>query len=62
VIRKSAVPFVLMMLFALTVGSVVAADQSPLPIMIGYQSIPDWLLFVAKDLKLFEKAGLAPTR
>ena len=31
------------------------------PITIGYQDAPDWLLFVARDLKLFEKAGLAPT-
>jgi ABC-type nitrate/sulfonate/bicarbonate transport system substrate-binding protein len=31
------------------------------PIVIGYQEQPDWLLFVARDLKLFEKAGLSPT-
>ena len=33
-----------------------------LPIKIGYQSTSsdDWLLFAARDLKLFEKAGLAP--
>jgi len=31
------------------------------PITIGYQEQPDWLLFVARDLKLFEKAGLSPT-
>ncbi len=35
--------------------------QGRLPITIGYQEKPDWLLFVARDLKLFEKAGLAPT-
>ena len=30
-------------------------------IVIGCQEQPDWLLFVARDLKLFEKAGLSPT-
>ena len=43
----------------LTVRGVMA--QTPLPITIGYQDIPDWLLFTARELKLFEKAGLAPT-
>jgi aliphatic sulfonates family ABC transporter substrate-binding protein len=38
-----------------------ASAQSLLPIAIGYQEAPDWLFFVARDLKLFEKAGLAPT-
>ena len=38
-----------------------ALAQGRLPITIGYQEKPDWLLFVARDLKLFEKAGLAPT-
>jgi aliphatic sulfonates family ABC transporter substrate-binding protein len=38
-----------------------ALAQRSLPITIGYQETPDWLLFVARDLKLFEKAGLAPT-
>jgi ABC-type nitrate/sulfonate/bicarbonate transport system substrate-binding protein len=31
------------------------------PMVIGYQEKPDWLLFVARDLGLFEKAGLSPT-
>jgi aliphatic sulfonates family ABC transporter substrate-binding protein len=31
------------------------------PIVIGYQEQPDWLFYVARDLKLFEKAGLSPT-
>ena len=35
--------------------------QRSLPITIGYQDTPDWLFFVARDLKLFEKAGLAPS-
>jgi len=38
-----------------------ALAQGRLPITIGYQEKPDWLLFVARDQKLFEKAGLAPT-
>jgi aliphatic sulfonates family ABC transporter substrate-binding protein len=39
----------------------VLAD-TPLPLRIGYQSTSadDWLLFAARDLKLFEKVGLAP--
>jgi taurine transport system substrate-binding protein len=35
--------------------------QAPLPITIGYQATADWLLFTARDLKLFERVGLAPT-
>jgi ABC-type nitrate/sulfonate/bicarbonate transport system substrate-binding protein len=31
------------------------------PIVVGYQEQPDWLMFVARDYKLFEKAGLSPT-
>ncbi len=61
---KSPVPL-LLILFVLSVGSVFATSpasaQTPLPITIGYQANTDWLLFVARDLKLFEKAGLAPT-
>jgi aliphatic sulfonates family ABC transporter substrate-binding protein len=38
-----------------------ALAQGRLPITIAYQEKPDWLLFVARDQKLFEKAGLAPT-
>jgi aliphatic sulfonates family ABC transporter substrate-binding protein len=53
------------MLLVLPVGSIFASpqapDQAPLPIKIGYQENTDWLLLVARDLKLFEKAGLAPT-
>lgn len=63
--RRGTVPVVLRILIALSVGSVFAAPQAlaqtPLPITIGYQSNVNWLLFVARDLKLFEKAGLAPT-
>ena len=63
--HKSTVPLLLIILFVLSVGSVIvhsrASAQTPLPITIGYQSNTDWLLFVARDLKLFEKAGLVPT-
>ena len=37
-----------------------AAAQAPLPITIGYLAGSDWLLYTARDLKLFEKEGLAP--
>ncbi len=30
------------------------------PMVIGYQEQPDWLLYAARDLGLFEKAGLRP--
>ena len=54
------------------VGAAVAGLAAPLaisgkaaaqgrPLTIGYQESPDWLLFVARDHRLFEKAGLAPT-
>src|SRR5580704_17308783 len=39
----------------------VSAQTNLLPIRIGYQSTPNWLLLVAKNMNLFEKAGLAPT-
>ena len=38
-----------------------SAQTNWLPIRIGYQSTPNWLLLVAKNMNLFEKAGLAPT-
>ncbi len=38
-----------------------ASAQAPLPITIGYQATADWLLFTARELKLFERVGLAPT-
>jgi aliphatic sulfonates family ABC transporter substrate-binding protein len=38
-----------------------SAQTNLLPIRIGYQSTPNWLLLVAKNMNLFEKAGLAPT-
>lgn len=63
--RRSAVRVVIGMTLVLSVGSAFTAPwalaESPLPITIGYQATADWLLFAARDLKLFEKAGLAPT-
>ena len=64
--RRSTVLVVLGMTFVLSMGSGLAAPQAlaetPLPLKIGYQSssADDWLLFAARDLKLFESVGLAP--
>jgi ABC-type nitrate/sulfonate/bicarbonate transport system substrate-binding protein len=44
-----------------TAAAPAALAQARAPVSIGYQEQPDWLLFVARDLKLFERAGLAPT-
>ena len=38
-----------------------AMAQAPLPITIGYLDATNWLMFAARELKLFENAGLAPT-
>jgi ABC-type nitrate/sulfonate/bicarbonate transport system substrate-binding protein len=49
---------------ALLAGGAVAvrpAAAQARPMVIGYQEQPDWLFFVARDLRLFEKAGLSPT-
>src|SRR4051812_1308010 len=43
----------------MTAGRPAAAQGRSL--IIGYQEQPDWLLFVARDLRLFEKAGLSTT-
>ena len=63
--RGRTVLVALVTTFALSVGSGFAAPgvlaQAPLPITIGYQATADWLLFTARELKLFELAGLAPT-
>src|SRR6266849_6289964 len=42
-------------------GGSSAQQTTPLPIKIGYQAVASWLLFGALSLKLYEKAGLAPT-
>ncbi|MET0513894.1 MAG: NrtA/SsuA/CpmA family ABC transporter substrate-binding protein [Nitrospiraceae bacterium] len=43
-------------------GGLQTFAETRLPIKIGYQSTSsdDWLFLAARDLKLFEKAGLAP--
>ena len=46
---------------AVLTGPCASAQTNLLPIRIGYQSTPNWLLLVAKNMHLFEKAGLAPT-
>ena len=49
---------------AMLAGGAVAARPAVAQgrsMVIGYQEQPDWLLFVARDLRLFEKAGLSPT-
>jgi ABC-type nitrate/sulfonate/bicarbonate transport system substrate-binding protein len=64
--RRSWVSAIVATTLVVSVGSVISAHrawaQTPLPITIGYQSssADDWLLFVARDQWLFEKAGLAP--
>ncbi len=58
-------PMHLTIMFLLVVGLAFkapwASAQAPLPITIGYQATADWLLFTARELKLFERVGLAPT-
>ncbi|HXJ82936.1 MAG TPA: ABC transporter substrate-binding protein [Candidatus Methylomirabilis sp.] len=59
-----AVLAVVMLTLALTLGpspTPSVAQGSPLPIRIGYQAVASWVLFGARDLKLYEKAGLTPT-
>lgn len=38
-----------------------AEDQKPIPVTIGWQPGGCFAFYVARDLKLFEQAGLAPT-
>jgi taurine transport system substrate-binding protein len=63
--RRRRVPVLLGIMFLLVVGLALRAPralaQAPLPITIGYQATADWLLFTARELKLFERMGLAPT-
>lgn len=62
--RKHLAAGVLMVPLALVVWfapAVWAQTSAPLPIKIGYQTNADWLTIAARALKLFEKAGLAPT-
>lgn len=53
---------VILATFAVALASGLAAAQTaPIPIRIGIQAQTSWLLYTAKELQLFEKAGLAPT-
>ncbi len=64
--HKSTILMVIGMIFVLSRGygwdAPRASAESLLPIKIGYQSTSsdDWLLLAARELKLFEKVGLAP--
>ena len=42
-------------------GSASAASPEPLPIRIGWQPSGEFRFFIAKELNLFEQAGLKPT-
>ena len=63
---RSTLLIVIGMAFVLSMGSGLAAPQAlaetPLPLKIGYQSSSsdDWMLVAARDLRLFERVGLAP--
>lgn len=46
---------------AFNVTAASAQAGAPLPMRIGYQTNADWLTIAARNLKLFEKAGLTPT-
>lgn len=63
--RKNVVLVLLIALLLPCLGWVIAkrpsSAPSPLPINIGFQANTDWLLLVARDLHLFEKAGLKPS-
>jgi aliphatic sulfonates family ABC transporter substrate-binding protein len=60
--RRTLVAVALVIVLSVTVPLGGAhAQQAPLPIKIGYQAVASWLLFGARALKLYEKAGLAPT-
>jgi ABC-type nitrate/sulfonate/bicarbonate transport system substrate-binding protein len=52
---------VLLLAAGMAVTAPRAAAQAPRPITIGYLAGADWLLYTARDLKLFEREGLAPT-
>ncbi|MCM2318222.1 MAG: aliphatic sulfonate ABC transporter substrate-binding protein [Pseudomonas sp.] len=63
--HKTTVVVLLILLLLPGLGEVHAsppsAQRSPLPMTIGFQSNTDWLLLVARDLHLFEQAGLRPS-
>lgn len=61
---KSAVVVLLILLLLPGLEAVHAspasAQRGALPMTIGFQANTDWLMLVARDLHLFEQAGLAP--
>ena len=57
---RSVVVAIVLVLSGCIFAAPFASAQARIPISIGYQDNPDWLLRVARDLKLFERAGLAP--
>ena len=62
--RRAFVRSVVGLAVAVAGGGLVTAKLTSAqsrPIAIGYQETPDWLLFVARDRRLFERAGLAAT-
>jgi aliphatic sulfonates family ABC transporter substrate-binding protein len=65
--RRAAIALALVAILTptllLSLGRLAApsAQPAPLPVKIGYQAVASWLLFGARSLKLYEKAGLAPT-
>src|SRR5258708_21936286 len=56
--RRRALSGIAALMAASAAGPAAAQSRS---IAIGYQDQPDWLMFVARDMKLFERVGLVPT-
>ena len=60
-VRRSLAGALLLLAVGFVVKAPQALAQTARPIRIGYQANADWLVFTARELRLFEKAGLAPT-
>jgi ABC-type nitrate/sulfonate/bicarbonate transport system substrate-binding protein len=65
VMHRSRLRVAIGVIAALSVGPAFLVSrtsaETPLPIRIGYQPTAEWLLYTARELKFFEKEGLAPT-
>ena len=59
-LRTFAVAMSMLLLLPGQTASAQSAEKA-LPVRIGIQAQPSWLLYTARELKFFEKAGLAPT-
>jgi aliphatic sulfonates family ABC transporter substrate-binding protein len=59
--RRSLAALLVLVLAVALPALTPAQTGAPLPMRIGYQTNADWLTIAARNLKLFEKAGLAPT-